>query len=110
MADPTAAAVARSFSMIERQFVGVAHALPEDKWTFAPKDGADGAFKDVRTFGQQVKHVACANFAFFSEIEHKTPPAGCETGGPSSAKSKAELMKYLRESFAYADQVLGRLT
>src|SRR5262245_7974943 len=96
--------------MIERQFVGLADAMPENKWTFAPKDGADGAFKGVRTFRQQVKHVACANFAFFSEFEHKTPPADCETGGPSPATSKAELMKYLRESFAYASDVLGRLT
>jgi uncharacterized damage-inducible protein DinB len=110
LADPTAASVARSFSMIERQFVDLADAMPEDKWTFAPKDGADGAFKNVRTFGQQIKHVACANVAFFSEFEHKTPPADCETGGPSPAKSKAELMKYLRESFRYASDVLGRLT
>jgi hypothetical protein len=25
----------------------------------------------VRTFAEQVKHVACANFAFFNEIEKK---------------------------------------
>ncbi len=110
LVDPTAASVARLFSMIERQFVDLADAMPEEKWTFAPKDGVDGAFKGARTFGQQVKHVACANFAFFSEFEHKTPPGGCETGGPNPARSKAELMKYLRESFAYASEVLGRLT
>ena len=110
LADPTAASVERSLSMIARQFVDLADAMPEDRWTFAPKDSADGAFKNVRTFGQQIKHVACANVAFFSEFEHKTPPADCETGGPNPAKSKAELMKYLRESFSYASEVLGRLT
>ena len=110
LADPTAGALARPLAMIERDFVSVADAMPEDKWTFAPKDGKDGAFANVRTFAEHVKHVACANFAFFSEIEQKTPPDGCETGGPSPARSKAELMKYLRESFAYASGVLGRLT
>jgi hypothetical protein len=56
-----------------------------------------------------VKHVACGNFAFFSEIEGKQPPAHCETGGPAPAASKPELMKYLRDSFAYADRVLATI-
>ena len=105
--DPMAATVAPWFSMIEKSFVGLADAMPEDKYGFKP---TNGAFKEVRTFGEQVKHVACANFAFYNEIEKKTPPEGCETGGPSPAKSKAELMAYLRESFAYAGRVLRTLT
>ena len=110
LTDPTASAITRSFAMIEREFVGLADAMPADRWSFAPRDGQDGAFKNVRTFAQQVKHVACGNFAFFSEIDRKTPPADCETGGPNPAKSKAELMLYLRESFAYGTEVLSRLT
>jgi uncharacterized damage-inducible protein DinB len=110
VADPTAAAVNQTFAMISRNFVSLADAMPDDKWTFAPKDGRDGAFNGARTFAQQVKHVACANVAFGSEIEHKAPPAGCETGGPHTATSKAELMKYLRESFEYASSVLNTLT
>jgi len=107
LADPMADTVAQWFSMIERQFVSLADAMPGDKYGFAP---TNGEFKGVRTFGEQVKHVACANFGFFNEVEHKEPPAGCETGGPSPAKSKAELMRYLRDSFAYAGDVLRRLT
>jgi len=105
--DPMAAAVAQWFTMIEQSFVSLADAMPADRWTFAPKDGE---FKGVRTFAQQVKHVACANFGFFNEVEHKEPPANCEAGGPSQATTKAELMQYLRESFAYASQVMKRLT
>jgi hypothetical protein len=56
-----------------------------------------------------VKHVACANYAFFNEVEHKEP-ANCEAGGPSPARTKDELMRYLSESFAYAGQVMRRLT
>ena len=105
--DPMAATVAQWFTMVERSFVSLADAMPADRWTFAPKDGE---FKGVRTFGEQVKHVACANYGFFNEVEHKQPPANCETGGPSPAKTKAELMQYLRESFGYASQVMRQLT
>jgi hypothetical protein len=94
--DPMATAVAQVFTMIERSFVSLADAMPAEKYGFRP---TNGEFKDVRTFGEQVKHVACANFAFFNEIEKKEPPARCDIGGPNPAKTKAEIMTYLRESF-----------
>ena len=105
--DPMAATVAQSFTMIEQDFVRLADAMPAEKYTFKP---TNGEFKDVRTFAEQVKHVACGNFAFFNEVEKKEPPARCDTGGPSPAKTKAELMTYLRESFAYAGRVLRMMT
>jgi uncharacterized damage-inducible protein DinB len=95
------------WSMIEQSFVAAADAMPEEKWAFVPKDGA---FDGVRTFAEQVKHVACANYAFFQEIEGKMPPDACEKGGPSPARTKAELMTYLRDSFAYARQVIEKMT
>jgi uncharacterized damage-inducible protein DinB len=105
--DPMAQTVTQYFTMVEQQFVSLAEAMPADRWTFAPKNGE---FTGVRTFAEQVKHVACANFAFFNQVEHKPPPPHCESGGPHPAKSKAELMQYLRESFTYATQVMRRLT
>jgi uncharacterized damage-inducible protein DinB len=105
--DPMAATVAQWFTMIERSFVGLAEAMPEEKYGFKP---TGGAFEDARSFGDQVKHVACGNFAFFNEIEKKTPPERCDTGGPSPARTKAELLAYLRESFAYAGGVLKMMT
>jgi uncharacterized damage-inducible protein DinB len=87
--------------------VGLADAMPADEYGFKP---TNGEFKDARTFGEQVKHVACANFAFFNQIEKKEPPAQCGTGGPSPARTKAELMTYLRESFDYAQSVLRTMT
>ena len=94
-------AIHQWWDMIARQFAAAADAMPEEKWSFQPKDGA---FDGVRTFAEQVKHVACANYGFFLEIEKKTPPVGCGTGGPDPARTKAELMKYLRGSF----EVRGR--
>lgn len=105
--DPMAATVAQWFTMIEQSFVRLADAMPAEKYAFKP---TDGEFKNARTFGEQVKHVACSNFAFFNEIEKKTPPEGCGTGGPHPAATKAELMTYLRESFAYAGRVLQTMT
>lgn len=105
--DPMADTVAQLLTMIEKEFVPLADAMPAEKYGFRP---TGGEFKGVRSFGEQVKHVACANFAFYNQIEKKTPPEGCEAGGPSPAKTKAELMTYLRESFAYAGKVLKTMT
>jgi len=81
--------------------------MPEDKYSFVP---TAGKFEDVRSFGEQVKHVACAQFAFFNEFEGKQPPADCEKGGHDPAKTKAELVKYLKDSFDYSNRVLATLT
>src|SRR6478672_4547075 len=81
--------------------------MPDAAYGFKPDNGA---FKDVRTFGEQVKHVACSNFGLFNEIEKKQPPDGCGAGGPDPATSKAEIMAYLRESFGYAGRVLRATT
>ena len=98
-----AESIGRSLTWTEGQFLAAAEAMPEDKYSFIP---TAGNFEGVRSFAEQVKHVACANDAFFNEIEGKTPPDDCEKGGPSTAKTKAELVKYLRDSFAYGNGVL----
>ena len=49
----------RSLSGMEGEFVPAAEAMPEDKYSFVP---STGEFKGVRTFSQQVKHVAAVNY------------------------------------------------
>ena len=105
--DPMAATIDQWFTMIEQSFIALADAMPADKYDFKP---TKGKFENVRTFAEQVKHVACANFAFFNQIEKITPPAACSSGGPDPAKTKPELMKYLRDSFEYAQRVLKTMT
>lgn len=90
----------------QRDFINLAEEMPEEKWNFKP---SSGAFKDVRTFGEMVKHVACANEGFAKEMHGAAPPAGCEKGGPNPAKTKAEIMKYLRDSFAMLDDEINRI-
>jgi uncharacterized damage-inducible protein DinB len=81
---------------VEKDFISLAEAMPEEKWNFRP---SGTGFKGVRTFGEQVKHVACANEAWAKQIDGEKPPEHCDTGGPNPAKSKAEILAYLRESF-----------
>jgi hypothetical protein len=101
-----AESVGNTLRMAEGQLLGVAEAMPEAKYSFIP---TAGKFDDARSFGEQIKHVACSQFGFFKEIEGKTPPESCERGGPSKAKNKAELIQYLRDSFDYGNRVLANI-
>jgi hypothetical protein len=107
----------RTFGSQEYEFRSAAEAMPEDKYIFRPvvPTAASNAPTSVgptqmRSFADQVKHVACANFAFAAELDGKTPPANCENGGPDPAKSRAELLNYLRNSFAAMNASLNAIT
>jgi uncharacterized damage-inducible protein DinB len=94
-------------SITEREFVSAADAMPEDKYSFAP---TNGEFKGVRTFAQQVKHVAAVNYVFGSGLlGEKSPVEGAENG-PDSVKTKAEIMKFLKDSFAYLHKALDSIS
>ena len=43
-----------------------------------------GKFDGVRSFGEQVKHVACAQFALVNEFEGKKPRSSSRNGTFSS--------------------------
>jgi len=90
------------------EFTGAADAMPEDNYSFAP---TAGEFKGVRTFAQQVKHVAAVNYIFGAGILQEKPPVdiGGESG-PDALKTKAEIMKFLNDSFAYLHKALASIT
>src|SRR6476646_1062924 len=102
-----AGSVAGTLGFEEDSFYSVAEAMPAEKYAFVP---TAGNFKDARSLAEQVKHVACAQFAFFKEIEGKAPPDACERGGPDKAKTKAELLEYLKNSFDYGNRVVHTIT
>ncbi len=94
--------------IIEGEFVSAAEAMPEDKYGFAP---TNGEFKGVRTFAQQIKHVAAVNSIVGAAILGEKPPAGANgEKGPDSAQSKADILKFLKESFAYAHKAVASIT
>jgi hypothetical protein len=83
----------------ERHVVPVAEVMPEDKYSFAPSQ-TSGEFKDVRTFAEQLKHLAANNYWMAALILGNKASADLynETG-PDSVKTKAEIMEYLKGSF-----------
>jgi hypothetical protein len=97
-----------SLGIVEHDFVPAADAMPEDKYSFAP---TSGEFKGVRTFAQEVKHVAAANYLFGSGVLQEKPPVdvGGENG-PDSLKTKADIMKFLNDSFAYLHKALATVS
>ena len=106
----------RSFAFEEWEFRSAAVAMPAEKYEYRPARGDYGGVypgygpKELRTFGEQVKHVACSNFAFAAELDGTKPPPDCDTGGPSSAKTRDELVVYLRDSFKTLEKSLGAIT
>jgi len=93
------------WKMVESDFTSLAEAMPEEKWSFKP---TQGAFTDVRTFAEQVKHVACANEAWAKKLRGETPPDHCDTGGTNPAKTKSEILAYLHESFVMMDGEIAK--
>ena len=71
-----ASAIDREISIVEKEIVEAAEAMPEDKFDFSPEKlnipGSD--YKGVRTFGEQLKHVAASNYLIWSPITGEKAP------------------------------------
>jgi uncharacterized damage-inducible protein DinB len=94
----------RTVLNVEHEFVPAAEAMPEDKFGFAP---TNGEFKGVRTFAQQIKHVASVNYELGAAILEEKPPVDIgDEAGPASITTKADILKYLNESFAYVHKAI----
>jgi uncharacterized damage-inducible protein DinB len=108
-AAPTISSVLdHAWSGVERQIVGAAEAMPEDKYGFAP---VNGEFKGVRTFAEQIKHVAYTNRMIFSTMLGEAPPPRDNTeSGPAALKTKAEILQDLRGSFALGHRAIAAIT
>jgi uncharacterized damage-inducible protein DinB len=91
----------------ESEVVGAADAMPEEKYSFAP---TAGEFAGVRTFAQQVKHLAANNYRMAAYIlgETPTPDQKSETG-PDSVQSKQQIMEYVKGSFAVLHKAMAAI-
>jgi uncharacterized damage-inducible protein DinB len=92
---------------IERDIVPLAEAMPAEKYNFAP---TQGEFKGVRTFAQQAKHVAAVIYLVAAAAQNEKPPV--ETGGelgPDALNGKDQIVKFLKDSFAYAHKATQAL-
>jgi hypothetical protein len=67
-------------------------------------------YKGVRTFGEQLKHVAASNYLLWSPITGEKPPGNVNDGkGPDNMKTKADIIKYLKDSFAFGHKAVATL-
>jgi DinB family protein len=108
-----ASAVDRDISAIEKQIVDAAEAMPEDKFNFTPEslNIAGSNYKGVRTFAVQVKHVGASNYFIWSPLTGDKLPEGVKDGnGPENLKSKADIIRFLKDSFALGHRAAATLT
>jgi len=97
----------RTVLNLEHEFVPAAEAMPEDKFGFAP---SNGEFTGVRTFAQQIKHVAAVNYELGAALlETKAPVDIGDESGPASITSKADILKFLKESFVYVHKAIATI-
>jgi uncharacterized damage-inducible protein DinB len=108
-----ASAVDREISTVEKQILEAAEAMPEDKFNFSPESlNIPGAgYEGVRTFSSQVKHVAASNYAIWWRLTGDKFPDNFMGGdGPESVTTKADILKFLKDSFALGHKAAATLT
>jgi len=97
-------------AIVERETVSIAEAMPEDKYNFAP---TNGNFAGVRTFAQQVKHIATTNDRIFDSILGNTPPAAPDesiaSNGPDSIATKAQIVQYLKDYYVMGHKAIATI-
>ena len=98
---------------VEKQIVDVADAMPEEKYNFTPESlniaGSD--YKGVRTFAGEVKHIAASNYFIWSALTGDKLPEGLKDGnGPENLKSKADIIRFLKDSFGLGHKAAATLT
>ena len=108
-----ASVVNQQVSAVEKLVLDAAEAMPDERFNFSPEslniNGSD--YKGVRTFAQQVKHVAASNYAIWARLTGDTFPKDYLGGnGPENLKTKAEILQFLKDSFALGHKAAASLT
>jgi len=108
-----ASLVDREISTLEKQVVEAADAMPENRFNFTPEavniPGAN--YKGVRSFAVQVRHIAASNWFIWSPLTGEKLPEGQKDGnGPANLQTKAEIISFLKDSFALGHRAAATLT
>src|SRR5437660_11080285 len=84
----------------EQRILDLAEAMPEEEYDFAPP--GEG-FRGVRTFREQLRHIAADNYMLGSGILGEKVPVelGAGESGNTAATTKPEIISDLKASFAY---------
>jgi alkylhydroperoxidase/carboxymuconolactone decarboxylase family protein YurZ len=93
---------------LEKEFTSAAEAMPADKYSFSPPSTPPAKFEGVRTFAQEITHVAQANYSYGSAIGKMKPDIDPKT--LSSLTNKTQVLAALAASFAYVHKAIATLT
>jgi len=112
---PTVASIVdRDVSAIEKLVVDAAETMPEDKFDFTPESLriSGSEYRGVRSFAVQVKHIATSNWFIWSPLTGEKLPEGLgdDGNGPANLKTKAEIIEFLKDSFALGHRAAATLT
>lgn len=93
----------------ESEAVSLVEAMPAEAFNFVPKSGA---FEKSRTFAQQAKHIAFVNYQVAAALVGEPNPSkgGADENGPADITSKEQIVKYMKDSFAYCHKAMATLT
>jgi len=99
----------RQLRSADHEIVGLAEAMPAEKYNFRP---IDGEFRNVRTFSLQMTHIAAVLFEVSAAALGEKNPSdtGKDENGPASIDGKAAAVKYLKDAFAYAHKAALAVT
>src|SRR5712692_8147316 len=102
-ANPLSTWLHNAYNGNRNNLLRTAEKMPEEYYGLRP-----GPQEEVRTFGQQVGHLANYNYLWCSEAKgEKNPNAGSNL---EKLATKAEFIKALTDAFTYCDGVYDSLT
>jgi hypothetical protein len=108
---------AKSFDEVlsgfEKEMMGVAKAMPAEKYGFAPSAAVfvpsqKTEYTGVRTFGAMVIHIAQANYFYSGGLSGLKPDV--DVKALSALKDKDKIVAALEASFAFTHKAIGTLT
>jgi len=108
-----ASMVDRQITSVEKLVMDAAEAMPEEEFNFSPESlklpGSE--YKGVRTFAVEVRHIATSNYFLWTPLTGEKMPEGLKDGNsPEALKTKAEIIAYLKTSFALGHRAAATLT
>ncbi|MDE1177780.1 MAG: DinB family protein [Edaphobacter sp.] len=117
MVDP-AKSFDAALTAFEDQFMGLAKAMPAEKYSFAPSAAIFAASQKtdylspnnqgVRGFGQMVVHVAQANYFYGGMLSGLKPDV--DVKALAELKDKDQIVAALEKSFEFVHKSIGTLT